>query len=239
MSEYNELLSYFFNEKLLYRSNKKKHSKCIDCLEDKLFMEKSAPVDIEGGRGEIILSCGDTKSDKSKCGNKLRIILPKYSNDKDLNYFKNKLSETINWEIINKYIDIDSKLIQGNEILKQKYDEELNKLTELFKQTNDNQEKITDNYNEITSLKIDCNNILIKLNLPPDEIIEKKELKKQYIEKSNRINLLYSEIKNITNEHRIVDDNIRLSNENIQDYYLIEGAKIPVNKINEMDEKDK
>ena len=35
---------------------------------------------------EIILSCGE-HSDKSKCGNKIRILLPIHSSIKDLNFF--------------------------------------------------------------------------------------------------------------------------------------------------------
>ena len=109
MDEYLDLIQIFFDEKLMFLTDEKQYS-CNDCSDKKKFIEKSAPGDIEGGRGEIILSCGDTKSDKSKCGNKIRIILPIYSSNKDLNFLKNKLNKMINWDIIKEFIDVDESV---------------------------------------------------------------------------------------------------------------------------------
>ena len=80
MNDYYDLLQLFYNEKHLYLTNKDKHLKCYDCPNNKLFTEKST---------EIILSCGE-HSDTSKCGNKIRILLPIHSSIKDLNYLKKK-----------------------------------------------------------------------------------------------------------------------------------------------------
>jgi len=62
---------------------------------------------------ELIFTCGDIDSDKSKCGNKIRIILPIYKSDDDLIYLKNSLKKTINWETINNYIDGTFNLSSG------------------------------------------------------------------------------------------------------------------------------
>ena len=82
MSEYLDLISIFFNEKHLYLSSDK-HVRCNGCDDHKKFIENNS---------EIIMSCGETSSDESKCGNKIRIILPIYKSDKDLRYFKFKFN---------------------------------------------------------------------------------------------------------------------------------------------------
>jgi len=214
MDEYLDLIQIFFDEKLMFLTEEKQHS-CPDCTDKKKFIEKSAPVDIEGGRGEIILSCGDTKSDKSKCGNKIRIILPIYSSNKDLNFLKNKLNKMINWDIISEFIDVDPKLIQDNKDITEKYNEELKKLKELFnKYNNDNFKKINKNYEEIIELKSLQKTKLSELKNPENKS-KVKELKKDYIVISEKITLLFREIKEL----------------DIQDYYLTTDPEIAVQNL--------
>ena len=214
MDEYLDLIEIFFDEKLMFLTDEKQHS-CNDCSDKKQFIEKSAPVDIEGGRGEIILSCGDTKSDKSKCGNKIRIILPIWSSNKDLNFLKNKLNKLINWDIIKEFIDVDPKLIQENKEITEKYNEELTKLKELFnKYNNDNLKKIRENYEEIIELKSLQKTKLSELKNPENKS-KVKELKKEYIVISGKITLLFREIKEL----------------DIQDYYLTTDPKIAVKNL--------
>ena len=110
MSEYNylDLISIFYNEKHLYLTDKK-HKQCNDCPDHKTFFESP---------DEIIFNCGDTPD--SKCGDRIRITLPIYKSDKDLLHFKNSLENSINWEVIGKYIDVDSKDKENNIELKKK-----------------------------------------------------------------------------------------------------------------------
>jgi len=205
MNDYYDLLQLFYKQKHLYLTNKDKHLKCPDCPNNKLFTEKSA---------EIILSCGE-HSDTAKCGNKIRILLPIHSSIKDLNYFKNKLEEMINWKTIKQYIDVDEKLINDNKSIQSKYEKEVSKLQELFTKINvkDKPQQITDNYNIITSLRSKCDNILIQLR-DPDEVDKKKELMKQYIDNINKINELYKTCKELNND--------------FQEYYLIQDPEIVV-----------
>mgnify|MGYP003689036361 CR=1 FL=1 len=205
MNDYYDLLQLFYNEKHLYLTNKDKYLKCHDCPNNKLFTEKSA---------EIILSCGE-HSDTAKCGNKIRILLPIHSSIKDLNYFKNKLEEMINWKTIKQYIDVDEKLINDNKSIQSKYEKEVSKLQELFNKINvkDKPQRITDNYNIITSLRSKCDNILIQLR-DPDEVDKKKQLMKQYIDNINKINELYKVSKEL--------------NDDFQEYYLIQDPEIVV-----------
>tara|TARA_Y100000389_G_scaffold138427_1_gene136153 strand:+ start:231 stop:1124 length:894 start_codon:yes stop_codon:yes gene_type:complete len=203
MSEYLDLITIFFNEKQLFLTDLK-HKNCNGCDDHKIFIENNA---------EIIMSCGDPSSDKSKCGNKIRIILPIYKSDKDLRYLKIKLNEIINWDIIGKHIDVDPKLIKENQEYIEKYKEEVNKLKELFNKYNsDNYKKINENYGKIKGLKLECRGLLADIK-QSDNIIKERELKKEYIEKTININTLFREIKEI----------------NMNEYYLVEDPKIPIN----------
>jgi len=217
MDEYLETILIFYDEKLLY-STDTKFSSCNDCTDNKKFIENAAEINnkkfIENA-AEIILSCGDTKSDKSKCGNKIRIILPIYSSNKDLNFLKNKLNKMINWDIISEFIDVDPKLIQDNKETIEKYNEELGKLKELFNKYNsDNFKKINKNYEEIIELKSLQKTKLSELKNPENKS-KVKELKKDYIVISEKITLLFREIKEL----------------DIQDYYLTTDPEIAVKNL--------
>jgi len=196
MSEYLDLISIFFNEKHLFLTDKK-HNICNDCSDHKKFIENNA---------EIIMSCGDPSSDKSKCGNKIRIILPIYKSDKDLRYFKIKLNEMINWENISKFINIDPKLIKDNQEILEQYNKEIDKLKELFNKYNsDNYKKIQENYSKNKDLKLECKKLLEDIKQSDD--IKINELKKEYINNSENINTLFREIKDINmNEYYLMDD---------------------------------
>ena len=120
MDEYLDLIKIYYNEKLLF-STKDKDKKCNECQHNIKFKE------IEG---ELILNCGDKSG--SKCGDKIKINLPIYKSDKDLLYFKNTLENSINWEIISKYIDINPKNKEDNIKIKEGYEKELQSIKELF-----------------------------------------------------------------------------------------------------------
>ena len=102
---YLELIENFYQSKNNYLGNKDKHSKCDGCETDKIFVETQK---------EIILRCGDT----GKCGKKIEIILPKYIyKDKEIELLKSELEKVIDWNIINQYIKIDSKVLEDNKEL--------------------------------------------------------------------------------------------------------------------------
>ena len=208
MDEYLDLLKVYYNEKQIFLT-KGKHKKCLECEHDKQFIETG---------GELIFSCGDVKSNKSKCGNKIRIELPIYKSEKDLTYFKNSLQKTINWEVIGKYIDVNSKGKDDNIALKKKYDDELKSIKGLFNKYNlKNTELIKDNYKKITKLKNESKIILTEMKL-----IENKSkmplLKKQYIENLNNIQTLNSEIRDL--------------NDNIEYYFMTDEPKLPAKDYN-------
>ena len=99
---YLELIENFYQSKNFYLSGVDKYSKCDDCDKEKSYYESQK---------EIILSCGD----KGKCGKKIEIILPKYIyKDEEIELLKHELEKVIDWDIINKYIKVDSKLLEDN-----------------------------------------------------------------------------------------------------------------------------
>jgi len=204
MDEYLDLLKIYYNEKQIFLT-KGKHIKCPECTHDKKFIETGA---------ELIFSCGDVKSDKSKCGNKIRIILPIYKSEKDLIYFKNSLQKSINWEVIGKFIDVNAKDKDDNIVLKKNYENELKSIKDLFNKYNHkNTELIKENYKKINILKNESKIILTEMKL-----IENKpkisDLKKQYIDNLNNIENLNREIRDVNN--------------NIEYDYLTDEPKLPV-----------
>ena len=217
MDEYLNLIQIFFNEKHLFYSDKQ-YKNCIDCKKHKQFIEKS---------NEVIFNCGE--DGKSKCGVKIRIILPKYI--KDLSTLKNELDNMINWEVIGKFIDIDPSLIKNNISKKEEYDKELDKLNDLFiKFVRSNKiDIINKNYNQIIKeLKPDLNNIISELYDESLSDQELKEKKQDYIRNTIRINELYNEIKSITSEYYIHEGNIEISN-NTHEYLPFTKPDIVVN----------
>ena len=199
MDEYLDLIKIYYNEKLLL-STKDKDKKCNECQHDIQFKE------IEG---ELILNCGDKSG--SKCGDKIKIKLPIYKSDKDLLYFKNSLENSINWEIISKYIDINPKNKEDYIKIKEGYEKELQSIKELFNKYNNNSDIIKKNYEQIQELKNKSKIIFEQIKLPENsETIN--DLKKEYIENLDIINKLTREIRNI--------------NDTIEYYYMIEDPKI-------------
>ena len=199
MDEYLDLIKIYYSEKLLL-STKDKDKKCNECHHDIQFKEIY---------GELILNCGDKSS--SKCGDKIKIKLPIYKSDKDLLYFKNSLENSINWEVISKYIDINPKNKEDNIKIKEEYEKELKSIKDLFNKYNNNSDIIKKNYDQIKELKNKSKTIFEQMKLPENsETIN--DLKKEYIENLDIINKLTREIRNI--------------NDNIEYYYMIEDPKI-------------
>ena len=199
MDEYLDLIKIYYSEKLLL-STKDKDKKCNECQHDIQFKEIY---------GELILNCGDKSS--SKCGDKIKIKLPIYKSDKDLLYFKNSLENSINWEVISKYIDINPKNKEDNIKIKEEYEKELKSIKDLFNKYNNDSDIIKKNYDQIKELKNKSKTIFEQMKLPENsETIN--DLKKEYIENLDIINKLTREIRNI--------------NDNIEYYYMIEDPKI-------------
>ena len=199
MDEYLDLIKIYYSEKLLL-STKDKDKKCNECHHDIQFKEIY---------GELILNCGDKSS--SKCGDKIKIKLPIYKSDKDLLYFKNSLENSINWEVISKYIDINPKNKEDNIKIKEEYEKELKSIKDLFNKYNNDSDIIKKNYDQIKELKNKSKTIFEQMKLPENsETIN--DLKKEYIENLDIINKLTREIRNI--------------NDNIEYYYMIEDPKI-------------
>lgn len=200
MNEYLDLIKIYYNEKLLFLTNDK-FKNCHDCENNKIFTETDK---------ELILNCG---GGKSTCSNKIRIILPKYKSNYDLDLLKENLDKTIRWDIISEYIKIDPDKIKENNNIKEQYNDELKSIKDLFnKYNNQNIKIINDNYNKILKLKKEINNILYELKLPEQLDENIKELSKKYIEKSEEINSLTREINNL--------------NEDIEYYHLIEEPEL-------------
>jgi hypothetical protein len=200
MSEYLDLIKIYYNEKLLFLT-KDKHKKCNECENDKQFKEIY---------GELVLNCGDKSG--SKCGDKIKIKLPIYKSDKDLLYFKNSLENSINWEIISKYININEKDKSDNIKLKENYEKELSSIKELFNKYNSkNINTIKEKYSQIIELKNKSKTISNQMKLP-ENLENINVLKKEYIEYSNDINKLTREIGEV--------------NDSIEYYFMTEEPKI-------------
>ena len=145
------LIQNFYSSKNNYLTNKDKYMTCKGCDKNKTYIENKDVLHDGKSRKEIILSCGD----KGKCGDKIKIILPKYIyKDKEIQLLKDELEKVIDLEIISKYIKIDKdflednrKLIEENNIkileIKEKY-------YEVYKKNNVN--LINSKYKEILKL---------------------------------------------------------------------------------------
>ena len=196
MSEYLDLIKIYYNEKLLFLT-KDKHKKCNECENDKQFKEIY---------GELVLNCG------GKCGDKIKIKLPIYKSNKDLLYFKSSLENSINWEVISKYININEKDKSDNIKLKENYEKELSSIKELFNKYNSkNINIIKEKYSQIIELKNKSKTIFNNMKLPENSS-NINVLKKEYIECSNELNKLTREIREV--------------NDTIEYYFMTEEPKI-------------
>ena len=196
MSEYLDLIKIYYNEKLLFLT-KDKHKKCNECENDKQFKEIY---------GELVLNCG------GKCGDKIKIKLPIYKSNKDLLYFKSSLENSINWEVISKYININEKDKSDNIKLKENYEKELSSIKELFNKYNSkNINIIKEKYSQIIELKNKSKTIFNNMKLPENSS-NINVLKKEYIECSNELNKLTREIREV--------------NDSIEYYFMTEEPKI-------------
>ena len=187
MSEYLDLIKIYYNEKQIFLLNDK-HKKCSDCENNKQFIENNK---------ELIFNCG---GNGKNCGDKIKIILPIYKNNYNLDLIKENINKSINWKVISEYIKIDADKIQQNDKLKEDYENELNSIKDLFKKYNNkNINIINENYQKILELKKQLNIILIEMKLPENSS-NIKELKKQYINIIDNINNLTRDIKVINND---------------------------------------
>ena len=204
---YLELIENFYQSKNHYLGNKDKHLKCDGCKTDKQFIESQK---------EIILSCGDT----GKCGKKIEIILPKYIyKDREIYLLKSNLEEAIDWDIINKYIKVDSKLLEDNKELIESNNKQITEIKqkyyEVYKKIN--VQLINEKYSEIIKLKAEIKEIrenLLDISLSSEQ---KKVLRTNYIEKNNNINQLYLEI--------------RENNDGIKEYFMESEPAIKIGKL--------
>ena len=204
---YLELIENYYQSKNHYLGNKDKHLKCDDCKTDKQFIESQK---------EIILSCGDT----GKCGKKIEIILPKYIyKDREIDLLKSNLEEAIDWDIINKYIKVDSKLLEDNKELIESNNKQITEIKqkyyEVYKKIN--VQLINEKYSEIIKLKAEIKDIrenLLDISLSSEQ---KKVLRTNYIEKNNNINQLYLEI--------------RENNDDIKEYFMESEPAIKIGKL--------
>ena len=131
MEEYFDNLLKFYNEMLI--STNDKSSKCEGCSKNKKFTMNLTKNDTY----QLIFSCGEM--DKSECGIKYNIELPKYINFNDqLDYLNDKINDNINFEVLKNYINIDEKKFQND---KDKYEKELEILKKIFSDINDTEEK--------------------------------------------------------------------------------------------------
>ena len=97
MPEYFDTLESFYNEKLKFLTKKDKYTQCNACPENKEFVETN---------NELIISCGS--DDNSSCGKQIQIVLPEYIHySSKLDELEKELEQEINWDVINKYTDVN------------------------------------------------------------------------------------------------------------------------------------
>ena len=195
MEEYFDNLLKFYNELLI--STNDKSSKCDGCSKNKKFIINLTKNDTY----QLIYSCGEI--DKSECGIKYSIELPKYINFNDQYKFLNdKLNDNINFEVLNKYITIDDSQFKKD---KEKYEKELNILNKIFEKINDTDKK----EKEYTKLIKDRNEKYkdaekVKYLLDNETDLEKrKEFRIEYVTTIKKIKDITVDIKNITDSFKI------------------------------------
>ena len=222
--KYLDLIQNFYSSKNNYLTNKDKFMTCKGCDKNKTYIENKDVLHDGESRKEIILSCGD----KGKCGDKIKIILPKYIyKDKEIQLLKDELEKVIDWEIISKYIKIEKGFLEDNRKLIEENNRKIleikEKYYEVYKKNNVN--LINEKYKEILKLKLECTNMKEELNDISLSIEEKKIIRNNYIEHITNINQLYSEIK----------ENI----DNVEEYYLEENPKIILDNLDFIEEDKK
>ena len=215
--KYLELIENYYNSKNNSLTRQVKYLKCGGCDEDKIYEENQDTIYNEGSRKTIVLSCGGGKGD---CGKKIEIVLPKYIyKDKEIESLKIDLENTINWDIISKYIKIDSKFIDSNKDLIEQNNKQIHEIREKYYDIyrKNSVRDIEEKYSVILKFKLECQNIkeeLKDINTSPEE----KKLKRQdYINNLSKINQLYSEIKEIT--------------DNVKEYFMDEEPIIKIDKL--------
>ena len=222
--KYLDLIQNFYSSKNNYLTNKDKYMTCKGCDKNKTYIENKDVLHDGKSRKEIILSCGD----KGKCGDKIKIILPKYIyKDKEIQLLKDELEKVIDREIISKYIKIDKDFLEDNRKLLEENNRKIleikEKYYEVYKKNNVN--LINSKYKEILKLKLECTNMKKELNDISLSIEEKKIIRNNYIEHITNINQLYSEIK----------ENI----DNVKEYYLEEEPEIILDNLDFIEEDKK
>ena len=211
--KYLDLIQNFYISKNNYLTNKEKYMSCKGCDKKKLYVENNK---------EILLNCGD----KGKCGDKIKIILPKYIyKDNEIKLLKSELEKVINWDIISKYIKLDKKFLDDNKELLEKNNKQIqeikNKYYEVYKKNNVN--FINEKYKEILKLKLECTTIKEELNDISLSNEDKKLKRQDYIEHITNMDQLYSEIR----------ENI----DNIKEYYLEDEPKIILDNLDFIEEE--
>jgi hypothetical protein len=182
---YNNLLD-FYNDMLVAMID---DDKCDGCVTDKKFIMQK-----DGEKISLIYTCGEKDG---KCGPILQIDLPvriNYNDEYDFLY--NKINDNIDYEILKRYINIDTEKYDKEN---QMYNKRFEDLKNLFKNLNDlsvKKDLCKKNNSEIEKLKKE-NYILLQNIKESDNNDEKKILMKDYIKNNNKINILEKHNKEI------------------------------------------
>ena len=216
MEEYFDNLLKFYNEMLI--STNDKSSKCEGCSKNKKFTMNLTKNDTY----QLIFSCGEM--DKSECGIKYNIELPKYINFNDqLDYLNDKINDNINFEVLKNYINIDEKKFQND---KDKYEKELEILKKIFSDINDTEEK-KKKYTKLIKERNEKNKEAeqVKYLLDEEEDIDKrKEYRTEYVTTIMKIKEISIDIKNITDSYKIIL---------LESDPIIDGKIVDIKKTNE------
>jgi len=125
MPEYFDTLESFYNEKLKFLTKKDKYTQCNACPENKEFVETNK---------ELILSCGSDGN--SSCGKQIHIVFPEYIHySSKLDELEKELEQQINWDVINKYTDVNKEL-ESQTVSISKTKEAIQYIHELFEEIN-------------------------------------------------------------------------------------------------------
>ena len=189
VDEYLESIELFYDEKVKYLSMKDKFISCNNCPNEKEFKEKY---------DEVSLNCG---GGGKECGVKISIKFPKYLHyERDIKSLNDKLREEINFEEINKYIDVSSKLKEQN-IKKKIIEEQVSKITEKFYKINveNKKEHIYKFYKSRIEKTKKCKELQKKLKDPVLDGTLKKSLRIEYINLVKQLNIEYREVNEMIN----------------------------------------
>jgi hypothetical protein len=129
--EYDKLFTKFYSDLFKFQSGKKSNLRCAGCSSEKIFI-----IDDD----KLTYSCGPKNSQNKKCGPQYTIILPQYNHFRDLQkMYDEQMNGSFNYREKDR-LQYDLKSLS----LKMDLKDDLERQTEVIKESTDKLKKIID-----------------------------------------------------------------------------------------------